>query len=130
MRRVARVLVYLGTAGAVLGLGKYHAANIGHYDYTNSFRFAWSFAYIALLCLAAYGVGLPDLARSWRSAVLSAAGSTGAAAVGISLLQLVAGSTLLPRFVVLGTLLLLVPWFVAGIAHARRARRFAVARAW
>jgi len=44
VRRVARVLVYLGAAGAVLGLSKYHAAYIGHYDFTNSFRFAWSFA--------------------------------------------------------------------------------------
>jgi lipopolysaccharide/colanic/teichoic acid biosynthesis glycosyltransferase len=122
VRRLARVLLYVGCAVVVLGLGKYHAANIGHYDYTNSFRFAWSFAYIALLCLAAYGVGLPDLARSRRSAVLSAAGSTAAAAVGISLLQLLAGSTLLPRFVVLGTPLLLVPWFVACTAVSTGAR--------
>jgi lipopolysaccharide/colanic/teichoic acid biosynthesis glycosyltransferase len=122
MRRVARVLLYAGCGAVVLGLGKYHAVNIGHYDYTNSSRFAWSFAYAALLCLAAYGVGLPDLARSWRSAVLSAAGSTAAAAVGISLLQLLAGSALLPRFVVLGTPLLLVPWFVACTALATGAR--------
>src|SRR5205823_8928858 len=112
MRRVARVLVYLGTAGVVLGLGKYHAAYIGHYDFTNSFRFAWSFAYIAMLALAAYGVGLPDLPRSTRAAVLTALGSTVAAAVGISVVQLVVGSTLLPRFVVFGTPIVLVPFYV------------------
>src|SRR3954469_14814124 len=100
MRRAARILMYLGTAGAVLGLGKYHAAYIGHYDYTNSFRFAWSFAYIALLALAAYGIGLPDLPRSTRAAVLTALGATVTAAIGISLLQLFVGSSLLPRFVV------------------------------
>src|SRR5436305_8364917 len=122
MRRVARVLVYLGTAGVVLGLGKYHAAYIGHYDFTNSFRFAWSFAYIALLALAAYGLGLPDLPRTTRAAVLTALGSTAAAAVGISLLQLVVGSTLLPRFVVLGTPLVLVPWYVVCWILASSAR--------
>ncbi|TMK37958.1 MAG: hypothetical protein E6G66_19195, partial [Actinobacteria bacterium] len=103
MRRVARVLLYAGCAAVVLGLGKYHAARIGHYDYTGSSRFAWSFAYIALLALTAYGLGLPDLARSRRTAAISALGSTAGAAVGVSLLQLVVGSSLLPRFVVLGT---------------------------
>jgi len=72
VRRAARLLLYLGAAGVVLGLGKYHAAYIGHYDFTNSFRFAWSLFYIVLLCLAAYAVGLPDLTRGSRSAVVSA----------------------------------------------------------
>lgn len=118
MRRLARLLVYLGSAVAVLGLGKVHAAYIADppYDYTGSFRFAWSFAYIALLCLAAYGVGLPDLFRSWRGAVWSAVGATAAAALGISALQLVGGSALLPRFVVFGAALVLVPWYVACAA--------------
>jgi lipopolysaccharide/colanic/teichoic acid biosynthesis glycosyltransferase len=122
VRRAARVLLYLGTAGAVLGLGKYHAAYIGHYDYTNSFRFAWSFAYIALLALAAYGIGLPDLPRSTRAAVLTGLGSTVTAAIGISLLQLLVGSSLLPRFVVLGTLIVLVPWYVVCWILASSAR--------
>ena len=113
MRRAARLLLYLGAAGVVLGLGKYHAANIGHYDFTNSFRFAWSLFYIALLCLAAYAVGLPDLARGSRSAVVSAIASSAVAAVAISLMQLVVGSSLLPRFVVFGAAIILVPWDVA-----------------
>jgi len=128
VRRVARVLVYLGAAGAVLGLSKYHAAYIGHYDFTNSFRFAWSFAYIAMLALAAYGVGLPDLPRSTRSAVLTALASTGAAAIGISLVQLLVGSTLLPRFVVLGSAVVLVPWYVACSVLASGARTMQEAR--
>ncbi|MBV8159826.1 MAG: sugar transferase [Acidimicrobiia bacterium] len=122
MRRAARVLLYLGTAGVVLGLSKYHAAYIGHYVFTDSFRFAWSIAYIAMLALAAYGVGLPDLPRTTRAAVLTALGSTAAAAVGISLTQLVVGSSLLPRFVVLGTPLVLVPWYVACWVLASGAR--------
>jgi len=113
VRRAARLLLYLGAAGVVLGLGKYHAANIGHYDFTNSFRFAWSIFYIVLLCLAAYAVGLPDLTRGSRSAVVSALAASGVAALSISLMQLVVGSSLLPRFVVFGAAIILVPWDVA-----------------
>ena len=118
MRRAARLLLYIGTAGIVLWLGKYHAANIADppYDYTNSFRFAWSFAYISLLCGAAYGLGLPDLARGWKAAVGMSAGASAIAAVGISAFQLVLGSALLPRFVVFGCALLAIPWYVACAA--------------
>jgi lipopolysaccharide/colanic/teichoic acid biosynthesis glycosyltransferase len=122
MRRAARVFLYLGTAGAVLGLSKYHAANIGHYDFTGSFRFAWALAYIALLALAAYGVGLPDIPRTTRATVLGALGSTASAAVGMSLAQLIVGSSLLPRFVVLGAPLLLIPWYVVCWTLASGAR--------
>lgn len=118
MRRAARLLLYVGTAGIVLWLGKFHAANIADppYDYTNSFRFAWSFAYISLLCGAAYGLGLPDLARGWKAAVGMSAGASAIAAVGISAFQLVLGSALLPRFVVFGGALLAIPWYVACAA--------------
>jgi lipopolysaccharide/colanic/teichoic acid biosynthesis glycosyltransferase len=93
-------------------LGKYHAAYIGHYDFTNSFRFAWALFYIGLLGLSAYAVGLPELTRGGRSAVLSATAASGAAALAMSTVQLVVGSTLLPRFVVFGAALVLVPWDV------------------
>src|SRR3954468_19516131 len=113
MRRAARLLLYLGAAGVVLGLGKYHAAYIGHYDFTNSFRFAWSLFYVVLLCLAAYAVGLPDLTRGSRSAIVSALASSAVAASAISIVQLLVGSSLLPRFVVFGAAIILVPWDVA-----------------
>jgi lipopolysaccharide/colanic/teichoic acid biosynthesis glycosyltransferase len=124
-----------GTAAAVLGLSKAHA--VAHaYDYTASFRFSWSLAYIGLLVLAAYGAGLPDLPRTRRSAVLAALGSTAAAAGAISVVQLLVGSAVLPRFVVFGAAALLVPFAVlcAAIAqdgHSRdgqRDRVVAVAR--
>src|SRR4051794_17206013 len=99
MRRLARALLYAGSAVAVLGLGKIHA--VRHtYDFTGSSRFAWAIAYIVVLCIAAYGVGLPDLVRGGRSRWLAGAVAAGAAAIGMSLLQLFAGSALLPRFVV------------------------------
>ncbi|MFN2504214.1 MAG: sugar transferase [Acidimicrobiales bacterium] len=111
MRRLARPLLFAGTALAIVGLSKAHAVR-NAYDYTGSFRFAWSLAYIALLALAAYGSGLPDLPRTRRSATLSAFVSTSVAGLGISTLQLIAGSALLPRFVVLGAPAVLVPFYV------------------
>lgn len=124
MRRAARLLLYLGAAGVVLGLGKYHAAYIGHYDFTNSFRFAWSIAYIVMLIVAAYAVGLPDLARGARSAVLAAVAASATAAIAISFVQLIVGSGLLPRFVVFGAAIILVPWdvFCSVLATGGRTR--------
>ena len=127
MRRAARLLLYLGAAVVVLGLGKYHAAYIGHYDFTNSFRFAWSLVYIGLLCLAAYAVGLPELARG-RSAVISAVAASAVAAVAISLVQLLVGSSLLPRFVVFGAVIILVPWEIACVLLATGGRERAEER--
>jgi lipopolysaccharide/colanic/teichoic acid biosynthesis glycosyltransferase len=121
MRRLARPLLLLGIVAVVVSLSKVHAAAHG-YDYTGSFRFAWSIAYMALLCVAAYGAGLPDLPGDSRSATLTAAASTAAAAFAMSVLQLVMGSALLPRFVVFGSPLVLVPLAVACSALARRGR--------
>jgi lipopolysaccharide/colanic/teichoic acid biosynthesis glycosyltransferase len=113
VRRAARLLLYLCTAAVVLALGKVHARYVGGYDYTGSLRFVWSFAYIGLLCIAAYGVGLPDLARTWKVALASAVAATGAAALGVSALQLLVGSAQLPRLVVFGAALALVPMYLA-----------------
>ncbi|MEY2568644.1 MAG: hypothetical protein QOE35_3173 [Actinomycetota bacterium] len=123
MRRGARLLLYLGTAATVLALAKFHASAIGNYDFTDSQRFGWSLAYIALLCLAAFAVGLPDLPRNAYQALISAAGATFAAAVGISVLQLLAGSLLLPRFVIFWSALFLVPGYALTAFVAHRGRR-------
>ena len=76
MRRSARVLVLVGTVGAVFGLAKLHA--LTHtYDITDSGRLGWSLAYVGVLLVAAYAVGLPSLPaqpeqaaglRRWRRA--------------------------------------------------------------
>ena len=110
MRRVAPGLQYSGIVGAVFGLSKLHAVAHG-YDFTGSSRLGWAVAYTFLIVLATYGAGLPDLARG-RSTILTAAGATAGAALGMSLCQLVIGSALLPRFTVFGAALLLVPWSV------------------
>ncbi|MDQ1532366.1 MAG: hypothetical protein QOF28_127 [Actinomycetota bacterium] len=110
MRRAASVLQYAGIFGAVFGLSKLHAVNHG-YDFTGSSRLGWAVAYAALLVVATYGAGLPDLARG-RSTIGTAAIATAAAAFGMSLCQLVVGSALLPRFTVFGSAAVLVPWSV------------------
>jgi len=117
VRRLSRALLYVGTLGIVIGLGRIHAQFIGHYVFHSSQRLPWSLAFGGLLCLAAYGAGLPDLERRrsvWAPAIMASLGG----AVAISLAQLALGSLLLPRFVVLCAAILVVPWFVACSAVA------------
>jgi len=121
MARFARPLQYAGIVLAVFGLGKLHAVR-HEYDYTGSTRFLWSFAYAALLAMSSYSIGLPELLRSRRAAWVAGASACGAAALGISVAQLVTNSVLLPRLVVFGAALLLVPWFVFCATLARHAR--------
>lgn len=110
MRRFARAFVFLGIVGTVLGLSKFHAVRHG-YDFTGSFRFGWAILYIGLLWVAAYALGFPDLGRR-RSLWFSAAAAAGLGAVTISIAQLVVGNALLPRVVVFGSAVILVPWYV------------------
>lgn len=121
MTRFARLLLYSGIAGVVLGLSKYHADAIGQYDFTNSSRFAWALTYIGLHCVAAYAIGLPDVPRYWRMTLASSVAASVTAAAGISLLQLAVGSALLPRFVVFGGALGVVPVHVVAVMIARGA---------
>lgn len=120
--------MYLGTAGIVLALGKVHAQFIGDYDFTGSSRFAWALAYIAVLCVVAYGAGLPDLPRNKRAAVASSVASAAGGALGVSLLQLFTGDALLPRFVVFGTALLVTAWYLLVVELASGGRTRAAER--
>jgi lipopolysaccharide/colanic/teichoic acid biosynthesis glycosyltransferase len=112
LSRAAPAALFGGIAAAVVGLSKLHASQVGGYDYSGSSRFAWSIAYIVLLAVTAYGMGLPDVPKTRRSAVLSAVVAALLGALGMSVVQLVVGDALLPRFVVLGSALLLVPWYL------------------
>ncbi len=121
MRRVAGVALVAGTALCVLGLSKLHAVVHG-YDYTSSARFGWSLLYVATLCLTAYGFGLPGAARRRRDACWRAVGATASALAIVSVAALLVGDALLPRAVVLGTAVVLVPWYVFCAALAGDAR--------
>ena len=123
MQRLARPLLYVGTVGLVVSLGRYHAQVIGHYYFHSAQRLPWNLTYAAIICVAAYALGLPDLDRRrsvWGPALTAAV--TGALA--ISALQLVLGSLLLPRFVVFLSAVLAVPWFAIceGLADMGRSR--------
>jgi lipopolysaccharide/colanic/teichoic acid biosynthesis glycosyltransferase len=115
MRRVARLGLYCGIALVVLGLSKVHAAAHG-YDFTSSARFGWALGFIVAACGAAYAVGLPDLVRSRRTAWLASISAAALAAMSVSVLQLLLGSALLPRAVVLGTAVVMVPWGALSVA--------------
>ena len=112
MRTLARGGLYGGIAVIVLALSKLHASRIADvpYSWHSSSRFAWSIAYMIVLIVASYAVGLPDLVRSRRSALVAAIAASGMGAGAISVVQLATGDALLPRFVVFGTALVLLPW--------------------
>ncbi len=120
VQRAARPLLYAGIVGAVVGLSIYHARAIADppYSYTGTFRFGWSLLYIVLLAVMAYGIGLPDLPRTPRAGLVSAIGASAGGAFAMSIVQLVAGDALLPRFVVFGAAVLLVPWYLICVAVA------------
>jgi lipopolysaccharide/colanic/teichoic acid biosynthesis glycosyltransferase len=122
--------MYVGVLACVLALSKVHARFIAPepYSWHNSSRFAWSLAYVGLQCLVAYGVGLPDLVRSRRSAWTSALTAAAGGALAISAVQLLVGDALLPRFVVFGSALALVPGYYLSSAWAQGSRARSAAR--
>jgi len=128
MRRVARPLLYLGVIAVVVALAKVHARYIGHYDLTGSGRFAWTLVFAGILCVTAYGFGLPDVPRTRAAAVGASVGASFTAAAAVSLLQLFVGDSLLPRFVVLGAALLLPDWYRVCIHLSAGGRLRAEAR--
>ena len=131
MRRAARLVTYGGVFAIVLGLSKVHAVlrcvaalRVAHVVRASCGRSPTS----ALQCIAAYGVGLPELVRTRSSAFFSGLLAAVSGAVGISLIQLLLGDALLPRFVVIGSMVLLVPWYVACAALASGGRQRAEGR--
>ena len=121
MLRAARVISLLGGSMVVLALSKVHAAYVASppYDFTGDSRFGWAIFYILLLALATYAVGLPDQPTTWfRALWLSILAGLGAA-LGVSVIQLVAGDALLPRFVVFGAVLANAPIQIVANLMAR-----------
>jgi exopolysaccharide biosynthesis polyprenyl glycosylphosphotransferase len=119
--RTGRLAAFLGTAIVVVGMSKLHAVEYG-YSWSGSARFAWSLAYIVLLCLTAYACGVPEQPRTLSRAALAATCASGLAALVVSVVQLFVGDAVLPRFVVLGSALVLVPWYALCCVLARDGR--------
>src|SRR5579862_1056520 len=112
MRRLARPMLYGGTLVIVFASARYHAEFIGHYTFHTSDRAPWTIAYAIALCLAAYAFGLPDLSRD-RSKWGPVFGAAMVGATVMSVLELLIGAQLLPRFVVFSSAVLVCPWFLA-----------------
>lgn len=110
--RASRLLLAAGTLAALYALAWAHATSWAseRYGVTETSRFPWTVGFAAVLLLAAYAVGLPDLPRTRRSAVLSAIVALGIAFGAISMVQLGLGSPLLPRSVLLGSGVLFIPF--------------------
>lgn len=120
--------MYAGALGIVFALSEWHGRNVGDYEFVDTSRFGWAVAYVFILCLAAYGLGLPEVPRTMRSRLPTSLVAAGSGAAGISLVQLFVGDALLPRFVVLGSALLLVPWFYLSATLAGAGRSSAEQR--
>ena len=135
MKSPARALCALGPVVVVGGLSWYHSQFVADppYDFIGSFRLPWALLFVAMLWLAVYATGLPDERRTTRGIWAAAVLSPLVAALGISVVQLLVGSALLPRFVVLSSALILIPWNVLcarlaedGDAFARGSTRVVV----
>lgn len=112
------------TAAVVIAFGKVHAmANT--YDFTGSSRFALSGALILVLCLSAYGSGLPDDVTDRRDAFAASVRAVAVAVVVVSVAQLFVGDALLPRFVLFGAApVLIAAYGLLGFLHvSSRTRR-------
>ncbi len=112
MRRLATALLHAGVVGIVFGLSLIHGEYVGDYDFVQTSRFGWAIAYCLVLGIALYGFGLPDSYRDLRSVIGPAIAAAVVGALGVSLMQLVLGTALLPRYVVFGSAVLVVPWTV------------------
>ncbi|MBS1838333.1 MAG: sugar transferase [Actinobacteria bacterium] len=124
MLRAARLVSLAGGVLSVLVLSKVHAAAIADppYDLTGGPRMWWALSYIALLMLTTYAVGLPDRPRTAAGALWFGLIACAGAALGVSVIQLVVGDALLPRFVVFGSALLDAPIQVVANLMARDGR--------
>jgi lipopolysaccharide/colanic/teichoic acid biosynthesis glycosyltransferase len=127
--RVARLLQIGGTLGWVFVVAWFHAARLAPetYDVLGTSRFPWTCAFVAALVVSSYAIGLPDLPRTRRYAALISSASVGVSLLGVSVMQLLLGGALLPRAVVLGSCLVLIPWntFCSGLLIDQKDRALA-----
>jgi len=116
--RRALVPAYAGVAITIYGLCFVHATWRDP-DWSID-PFGWPLVYVALVVIAAYAAGIPDVVRDrWQAVTASIAAVLGAT-LALSAAQLVVGAGLLPRFVIGGSVLIIAVWFVACCAMVRR----------
>ena len=108
------------TVVVVGGLEEFHAHFVGHYPVTQLPRFAWLWVFVLLVLVTTYAVGIPDDVGSGGDALVRAAIALGASAGIVSVIALLAGTPLLPRFTVLTSVAFLAPIDAAVSVLARR----------
>ncbi|MEO6627392.1 MAG: sugar transferase, partial [Aquihabitans sp.] len=130
MQALARFMTFVFPAVVVIAVGKLHASwwATPTYNYFPSAMFFWGLFYAAILALAAYAVGLPDLTFE-KGKALSVALAVSIVAAGLmSAAQFVAGQPLIGRFVIFGSAIVAVPIQVVASALAHTGRNRAEAR--
>ena len=97
--RLSLIVHQLGLLVIVLGFAQLHARVLAPepYQLLTSYRLPWLVLYLVLLLGASYSLGLPELQRTRTETVLSALAATVASVVGVSIVQAVLGTPLLPR---------------------------------
>jgi lipopolysaccharide/colanic/teichoic acid biosynthesis glycosyltransferase len=130
MRRATGILMYTGIAAIILGFSKVHSSWIADpaYDFSQSFRLPWALTFVAILAAAAYSVGLPDVPHKARQIAAATLAAVILASAGISALQLLVGSPLLPRFVIAASAAAALVWLPACAVLARGGRARARSR--
>jgi hypothetical protein len=124
VRVAVRALPALVAVAAVADLAAVHAADIGHYPWLGDpGRVGWEASYAALLAVAGYVAGVADPPRRRVDAVVASATAAAGAALAISVVQLAVGSAVLPRFVVFGSIAVVLPGDVLAARLGDRVRR-------
>lgn len=130
MQTLARFVTYGLPVMVVLGLQKVHSmwvASVTYEVFPSRFT-VWGLVYALILALVAYAMGLPDLQVQRGKALGVALVVSVAAAVIMSMFQLVTGQPLIGRFVIFGSAALVVPMQLGSSALANRGRTRAEAR--
>jgi lipopolysaccharide/colanic/teichoic acid biosynthesis glycosyltransferase len=101
MTRPVRFLTPIITVAVVVGAEVVHARLIGHYEVLAEPRFAWVMALTVLMLTTTYATGVTESGITIGARFLRSVGAVGTAIIILSLIQLAATKTLLPRFVLL-----------------------------
>jgi lipopolysaccharide/colanic/teichoic acid biosynthesis glycosyltransferase len=127
IRRGPILLMYSGMLVAVLGYSELHGSVLAAtpYDFRTSFRLPWALVLVGFTGMAAYALGLPDVPRRARQIAAASVAAATMGAAGVSVAQLMVGSPLLPRFVVLASWVTLVPFLAVCAVLARGGKTIA-----
>ena len=100
MNSLGRGVFLAASVLGILALGFVHAAWIGDYDVLAGHRFVWVLIYGGISASVGYAFGLPDQ-PTLRTRARSSAATAVVSPLLFSVVQVLAGGNLIPRFVVL-----------------------------